>query len=71
MPGDLKDGAMVIDFGFNPSTGSGQVKKVVGDFNSDGAEEKNIFYTPTPGGTGPILVAKLFENFYKLNERIR
>ena len=25
------------------------------------------FYTPTPGGTGPILVAKLFENFYKLN----
>ena len=26
------------------------------------------FYTPTPGGTGPILVAKLFENFYELNE---
>jgi 5,10-methylene-tetrahydrofolate dehydrogenase/methenyl tetrahydrofolate cyclohydrolase len=25
------------------------------------------WYTPTPGGTGPILVAKLFENFYKLN----
>jgi 5,10-methylene-tetrahydrofolate dehydrogenase/methenyl tetrahydrofolate cyclohydrolase len=25
------------------------------------------FYTPTPGGTGPLLVAKLFENFYELN----
>ncbi len=27
----------------------------------------SINYTPTPGGTGPILVAKLFENFFKLN----
>ena len=25
------------------------------------------FYTPTPGGTGPVLVAKLFENFYTLS----
>ena len=31
------------------------------------AEEKNIHYTKTPGGTGPVLVAKLFENFYALN----
>jgi len=28
---------------------------------------ENFTYTPTPGGTGPILVAKLFENFYMLN----
>ena len=27
-----------------------------------------ITYTPTPGGTGPILVAQLFENFYTLNQ---
>src|SRR3989344_2411365 len=26
-------------------------------------------YTPVPGGTGPILVAKLFENFYQLNKK--
>ncbi len=89
---DLKSEALVIDFGFNPSTSSrpsqgyggqagqtpstastsspqastGLIKKVVGDFDPDGAEEKNIKYTKTPGGTGPILVAKLFENFYKL-----
>lgn len=59
---DLKEGALVIDFGFNKVD-----EKLVGDFNSENAEEKNISYTKTPGGTGPILVAKLFENFYKLN----
>lgn len=61
----LKDGAGVIDFGFPP------------DFTretSHGARPYDVtilnhlaFYTPTPGGTGPILVAKLFENFYSLN----
>ena len=34
---------------------------------SDPALAKLGFYTPTPGGTGPVLVAKLFENFYELN----
>lgn len=57
----LKDEATVIDFGFNKIDG-----KVAGDFDTRGAEDKNIHYTKTPGGTGPILVAKLFENFYKL-----
>jgi methylenetetrahydrofolate dehydrogenase (NADP+)/methenyltetrahydrofolate cyclohydrolase len=61
----LKDGAGVIDFGF-PA-----------DFDFSSLEIRNLklkiepaglaFYTPTPGGTGPILVAKLFENFYLLN----
>lgn len=58
----LQEGATVIDFGFNKVDG-----KIMGDFNPRGAEEKNIHYTKTPGGTGPILVAKLFENFYILN----
>jgi methylenetetrahydrofolate dehydrogenase (NADP+)/methenyltetrahydrofolate cyclohydrolase len=59
---DLKEGAVVIDFGFNAKNG-----KIAGDFDPTGAEAKNIHYTKTPGGTGPILVAKLFENFYELN----
>ncbi|MEY4731618.1 MAG: methylenetetrahydrofolate dehydrogenase [Candidatus Parcubacteria bacterium] len=59
----LKDGALVIDFGFN-RTAEG---RAIGDFDPTGAEERNISYTPTPGGTGPILVAKLYENFWKLN----
>ncbi len=61
----LKKGAAVIDFGYDYSGG-----KLVGDFDhSDPSALKDLkFYTPTPGGTGPILVAKLFENFYRLNK---
>ena len=51
----LKPGAGVIDFGF-PADLADEADKLT----------KLAFYTPTPGGTGPILVAKLFENFYRL-----
>lgn len=55
-PEMLKDSAGVIDFGFG------------GDFDASGEDVNKLsFYTPTPGGTGPILTACLFENFYKLN----
>jgi len=30
------------------------------------SDSRLAFYTPTPGGTGPILVAEIFKNFYKL-----
>jgi len=56
----LKKNAVIIDFGCSFQNG-----KIKGDF--DAFEFKNLSYTPTPGGTGPILVAKLFENFYLLN----
>ena len=59
---DLKEGALVIDFGYSSVDG-----KICGDFNIEGADEKNIAYTKTPGGTGPVLVSKLYENFWKLN----
>ncbi len=57
----LKDGAGIIDFGF-PA-----------DIDNLKLKTKNLklsFYTPTPGGTGPILVAKLFENMYMLNNKL-
>ena len=62
-PSNLKEGAGVIDFGY-----SYEGNKVLGDLLTDNKEdlEKLKFYTGTPGGTGPILVAKLYENFYKL-----
>ena len=60
---DLKDGAVVIDFGFSRNAEG----KIAGDFDATDADAKNIHYTKTPGGTGPVLVAKLFENFYVLN----
>ncbi len=64
---DLKDGALVIDFGFNHAVSAEGGNAISGDFDPSGAEEKNIHYTKTPGGTGPVLVAELFENFYKIN----
>jgi len=62
-PSMLKAGAGVIDFGTTMVAG-----KLKGDLDisSHGISQLS-FYTPTPGGTGPILVAKLFENFYTLN----
>jgi methylenetetrahydrofolate dehydrogenase (NADP+)/methenyltetrahydrofolate cyclohydrolase len=63
-PEMVKEGALVIDFGY----GDGK-----GDFYASGREDglpgdaMDVQYTPTPGGTGPVLVAKLFENFYALN----
>jgi methylenetetrahydrofolate dehydrogenase (NADP+)/methenyltetrahydrofolate cyclohydrolase len=64
-PEMLKDGAGIIDFGYGTLEG-----KYSGDFDARNKKEngKLSFYTPTPGGTGPLLVAKLFENFYELNK---
>ncbi|HUX36204.1 MAG TPA: bifunctional 5,10-methylenetetrahydrofolate dehydrogenase/5,10-methenyltetrahydrofolate cyclohydrolase [Candidatus Paceibacterota bacterium] len=75
----LKDGASVIDFGYSitqidaDDTQINADKKTVisGDFDAEQlaiSHKQLAFYTPTPGGTGPILVAKLFENFYNLNQ---
>ena len=66
-PEMLKNGAGVIDFGYGLSADG----KISGDFDSSLLLTTHYslgFYTPTPGGTGPILVAKIFENFYKLTE---
>jgi methylenetetrahydrofolate dehydrogenase (NADP+)/methenyltetrahydrofolate cyclohydrolase len=62
----VKNDALVIDFGYASVNG-----KLLGDFSADVLATRHsplaLSYTPTPGGTGPILVAKLFENFYVLN----
>ena len=57
----LKNNAVVIDFGYGLVDG-----KLKGDFDPSLFEDL-IKYTPTPGGTGPILVAEIYKNFYKLN----
>ena len=59
----IKDGALVIDFGCSLVDG-----KLCGDFDARRYDPK-VWYTPTPGGTGPILVAKLFENFFEINKK--
>ena len=77
-PEMLKDNVGVIDFGYSIKQESRIMnnessKKIYGDFDVSRIQDSRFkihasgFYTPTPGGTGPILVAKLFENFYNLN----
>ena len=76
-PEMLKDEVIVIDFGYGIDHETWSMKhgtkneklKIYGDFDASSSMlHASGFYTPTPGGTGPILVAKLFENFYKLNQ---
>ncbi len=58
--GDVSADAWVIDFGY-----SRQDEKLMGDFDSICESVDHVgLYTPTPGGTGPILVASLFENLF-------
>lgn len=56
----VKEGVMAIDFGYDIQGG-----KVCGDISPEVASKASLF-TPTPGGTGPILVAMLFRNLLKL-----
>lgn len=59
----IKSGAVVVDFGYGHING-----KLCGDFDVKNKIKNldKIYYTPTPGGTGPILVTKLFQNFFTL-----
>lgn len=52
-PSSLKDGVVVIDAGYN--------KGNIGDVDNNGLIEKASFYTPVPGGVGPVTIATLLE----------
>lgn len=55
----LKQGVVVIDYGYGVVDG-----KVCGDVEFESVSRVASFVTPTPGGTGPVVVAALFVNFY-------
>jgi len=55
----VKEGVVLIDAGTSESNG-----KIAGDVSLECAEKAEII-TPVPGGLGPIVVAKLFENLLK------
>ena len=59
----VKEGAIVIDVGFNMVDG-----KITGDVEFEVAKERASFITPVPGGVGPLTVAGLFENTVKATE---
>ena len=57
----IKDGAVVIDCG--TSVDAGQVK---GDIDPSGLESKSGWFSPVPGGVGPLTVAYIFLNLARL-----
>ncbi len=54
---EIKPGSILLGVGLS-YVGS----KAVGDFNVKPIEQKVKFYTPTPGGVGPVNVACLYQN---------
>lgn len=59
----VKNDVILIDAGTSESNGS-----LSGDIDPE-AYQKSSFYTPVPGGIGPLTVAKLFSNLVVAAER--
>lgn len=59
--GLVKDGAIVIDFGYENQEG-----RAVGDVDFDSVSKKTSLITPVPGGVGPIVVASVLKNLVEL-----
>ncbi|MEK7612145.1 MAG: bifunctional 5,10-methylenetetrahydrofolate dehydrogenase/5,10-methenyltetrahydrofolate cyclohydrolase [Patescibacteria group bacterium] len=57
----IKKGVVLIDFGYAKNGG-----KTFGDVDVESCSAVASFITPTPGGTGPIVVAALMQNFFEL-----
>jgi methylenetetrahydrofolate dehydrogenase (NADP+)/methenyltetrahydrofolate cyclohydrolase len=62
----IKDGAVVIDAGYNKVEGR---DKDVGDVQFEQAAEKASWITPVPGGVGPMTIAMLLKNTMKAAKR--
>ncbi|MEX2007889.1 MAG: bifunctional 5,10-methylenetetrahydrofolate dehydrogenase/5,10-methenyltetrahydrofolate cyclohydrolase [Candidatus Spechtbacterales bacterium] len=61
----IKEGAVLLDAGDAQIDG-----KTTGDISPD-AYEKSSYYTPVPGGIGPMTVAMLFKNLVMLASQTR
>jgi methylenetetrahydrofolate dehydrogenase (NADP+)/methenyltetrahydrofolate cyclohydrolase len=61
---DFKPGSVVVDVGIHRLESG----KLAGDVDSEGLAERNISYTPVPGGVGPMTVSQLLDNLLKLVE---
>ena len=60
-PDMIKKGAILIGVGLFVNTGG----KLSGDFDQEEIEDIVSFYSPTPGGIGPVNVACLMKNLVK------
>lgn len=59
----IKQGAVVVDAGFHPTETGG-----VGDIELDGIENIASFYTPVPGGVGPMTINTLIRQSVEAGE---
>ena len=62
----VKEGAVVIDVGFNKDIQTG---KTVGDVNFDDVKNIVSYITPVPGGVGPMTIISLLENVVDAYEK--
>lgn len=62
----VKQGAVVIDVGFNKDMGSG---KTIGDVNYDDVKDITSYITPVPGGVGPMTIVSLLDNVINSYEK--
>ena len=61
-PDMVKSGVVLVDVGLSRSpTPSAKTPRLVGDIDP-GCRAKASFYTPVPGGVGPVTVACLLKN---------
>lgn len=66
----LKKGVIAIGVGIARQEKKNGKTALTGDFEENGLEKKASFYTPTPGGLGPLTVAALMENLVLAARRL-
>ena len=64
-PKDLKKGVVLISVGINRDENN----KLHGDYDEEAIKDIAAYFTPTPGGVGPVNVAILMENLLTAAER--
>ncbi|PIR79712.1 MAG: hypothetical protein COU25_03930 [Candidatus Levybacteria bacterium CG10_big_fil_rev_8_21_14_0_10_35_13] len=60
----IKKGVLLIGVGMHIADG-----KLKGDYNEDEIRSKAVFYSPTPGGIGPVNVTMLMKNLIESAEK--
>ena len=67
----IKPGAVVIDVGMNrvPDASTSAGTRLIGDVAPVAMAEVSSYYTPVPGGVGPLTIAMLMTNTVALAER--
>jgi methylenetetrahydrofolate dehydrogenase (NADP+)/methenyltetrahydrofolate cyclohydrolase len=64
-PEQLKPGVVLISVGINRN----KENKLHGDYDEEAIRDIASYYTPTPGGVGPVNVAMLWENLLTATEK--